>query len=465
MGVAVSSWKLARAVSRLGQLGVVSGTMLSVVCARRLQLGDPDGHLRRAAMAFPDAALATRVLTAHFIPGGKAPDVSFRAVPMPSLQPSRAWTELTIFANFAEVFLAKEGHTGVVGLNLLEKIQLPTLPSLYGAMLAGVDVVLIGAGVPRAIPGVLDRFAEGLGAEIPHEVGGAAGAAVRLDFQPGDFLARPPKTLKRPAFLAIVSSAALATTLARKASGAVQGFVIEAASAGGHNAPPRGSRVPGPNGEPVYGPRDEPELEKFRALGLPFWLAGERATPEGFADARAQGAAGVQLGTAFAFCSESGLTDTLKAQACALSRAGAIHVFTDPHASPTGFPFKVLQLPGTLADPAAFAARARVCDLGYLRETHRNPEGELVSRCPAAPVEGFVAKGGLAEETAGRVCLCNALLAAVGLGQCRQDGSELPLVTAGRDAAHLARFLRPGESSYDARRVVETVLGPTTALA
>ena len=37
MGVGVSSWRLARAVSALGQLGVVSGTALDQVLARRLQ--------------------------------------------------------------------------------------------------------------------------------------------------------------------------------------------------------------------------------------------------------------------------------------------------------------------------------------------------------------------------------------------------------------------------------------------
>ena len=47
----------------------------------------------------------------------------------------------------------------LVGINLLTKIQAPTLPSLYGAMLAGVDAVLMGAGIPREIPKVLDRLA------------------------------------------------------------------------------------------------------------------------------------------------------------------------------------------------------------------------------------------------------------------------------------------------------------------
>lgn len=463
MGVAVSNWRLARAVSRLGQLGVVSGTLMPVVFARRLQLGDSDGHLRRAAAAFPDAALAERMLARYFVEGGKAAGAPFKAVPMVSASPSRAWTELAVLANFAEVFLAKEAHDGLVGVNLLEKMQVATLPSLYGAMLAGVDVVLMGAGVPRAIPGALDRFAAGEAAELAIDTTdaatGKAGEPERLRFDPREFLAGAPAAMKRPAFLAIVSSAALATTLARKASGRVDGFVVEGLNAGGHNAPPRGARAPGSDGQPVYGPRDEPELEKFRSLGLPFWLAGARATPEGLAGARASGASGVQVGTAFAFCAESGLTDDIKKHVCRLSRAGAVRIFTDPNASPTGFPFKVLRLPESLSAEPVLAQRPRVCDLGYLRETCREADGGLSYRCPAEPVGDFAAKGGDPEATCGRVCLCNALLAAVGLGQLRDGGTEPPLVTAGTDAADVARFLRDGEDGYDARRVVEAILG------
>ena len=85
----------------------------------------------------------------YFIPGGKAPGQRYRLAPVYSPTPSNDLVELTIAASFAEIFLAKEGHTGLVGLNLLEKIQLPTLASLFGAMLANVDYILMGAGIPR----------------------------------------------------------------------------------------------------------------------------------------------------------------------------------------------------------------------------------------------------------------------------------------------------------------------------
>ena len=61
---------------------------------------------------------------------------------------SRELAELSIVANFVEVFLAREGHGNPVGINYLEKIQAAILPCMYGAMLAGVEYVIMGAGNP-----------------------------------------------------------------------------------------------------------------------------------------------------------------------------------------------------------------------------------------------------------------------------------------------------------------------------
>ena len=459
MGVGVSNWTLARAVSQQGQLGVVSGTLLPVVLARRLQNGDPDGHLRRALAHFPVPSVANRVLDAWFVPGGKLPDRPFKSVEMPTLAPSPAFVELTVVSNFVEVFLAKEGHSGVVGINLLEKIQLLTLASLFGAMLAGVDYVLMGAGIPRTIPGILDQLARGEAAELKIDVTGAdekTDAFTRLD--PAAFYEGTPPALRRPQFLAIVSSATLATTLARKSTGRVDGFVVEGEAAGGHNAPPRGPMQLNAAGEPIYGPRDTPDLEKIRALGLPFWLAGAYATPAQLAAAQAQGATGVQIGTAFAFCAESGIESQLKADVLAQSRAGTTHIHTDPLASPTGFPFKVLRHDGTLSNPELYAKRARICDLGYLREAYTQPDGTLGYRCGGEPIGNFLRKGGTAEAAAGRKCLCNGLLATVGLGQIQGSRHELALITAGHDVAHLARFCENDRPAYTAADVIRHVL-------
>jgi NAD(P)H-dependent flavin oxidoreductase YrpB (nitropropane dioxygenase family) len=268
----------------------------------------------------------------------------------------------------------------------------------------------------------------------------------------------------RPHFLAIVSSATLAQTLAKKSNGRVDGFIVEGEAAGGHNAPPRGALQLTPGGEPIYGPRDVPDLEKIRALGLPFWLAGARARPDKLEEALQLGAVGIQVGTAFAFCEESGVTPELKRAVIRASRAGTARVFTDPAASPTGFPFKVAQLPGTLSEAECFTARERVCDLGYLRQPYRRPDGSLGYRCAAEPVADYVRKGGAEADTVGRKCLCNGLAATVGLGQWRDDVAEPALVTAGQEIADLARFVPSGGEHYSAETVVHHILGVQTGL-
>jgi NAD(P)H-dependent flavin oxidoreductase YrpB (nitropropane dioxygenase family) len=466
MGVGVSDWRLARTVSQLGQLGVVSGALLAVVFARRLQAGDPGGAMRHAMDHFPIPSVAERVIEEYFVPGGKDASAAFQLSALPALHPGAALTELMVAANFAEVFLAKEGHNGKVGINLLEKVQLATLPSLFGAMLADVDYVLMGAGIPRAIPGILDHFAKGEAADLRIDADGAlAGEEFVSSLDTHAFCGDLLPKLKRPQFLAIVASATLAITLARKSSGQVNGFIIEGDVAGGHNAPPRGPLQLNTAGEPIYGPRDVPDLDKFRALGLPFWLAGAYARPERLADAVREGATGIQVGTAFAFCDESGIDPDLKRRVCQLARTEHVKVFTDPLASPTGFPFKVLRMSDTLSEPDCYAARERFCDLGYLRQSYRKADGTLGQRCAAEPVADYVRKGGLVADTEGRKCLCNGLMTNTGLGQIRPNGSsELPLLTAGNDVEQLERFLKPGANSYTAADVVAYLLNPSPSV-
>ncbi len=460
MGVGVSGWRLARAVSMTGQLGVVSGTALDVVLARELQLGDTDGHLRHALDAFPFPEIAERVLERFYIPGGKDTNAAFHNTPVHNAESPHSLLELTIVAAFAQIFLAKEGHENPVGLNLLEKIQIPTLPSLFGAMLAGVDYVLMGAGIPRQIPGILDKFSGGHAAELKLDVAGAASddpVVTKLD--PVDFCGNPPPVLKRPKFLAIVSSAVLALNLKRKASGSIDGFVVEGATAGGHNAPPRGPMQLTEAGEPVYGPKDLPDLQKFKELGLPFWLAGGYGRPGKLKDALQQGATGIQVGTAFAFCRESGLTPELKISVLRQAKEGKLSVFTDPCASPTGFPFKLVQLSGTLSDEKLSQERPRLCDLGFLRHLYRRENGSIGYRCPSEPIQDYIRKGGAEDETRNRKCICNGLLASIGLGQARGPGNvELPVVTAGDDASLLAQFLPDGQENYSAADVVNQLL-------
>jgi len=202
-------------------------------------------------------------------------------------------------------------------------------------------------------------------------------------------------------------------------------------TAGGHNAPPRGALQLDGDGQPIYGQRNVVDLPRLAELGLPFWLAGGYGTPARLGEALSMGAAGVQIGTAFALCRESGLTESNRRALRALSASGEARVYTDPLASPTGFPFKVAPLAGTLSDDEVFRRRERVCDLGFLRRVYRREDGRLGYRCPSEPVDEYLRKGGAVEDTAGRKCLCNALLANVGLAQVRADGEEASLLTVG----------------------------------
>lgn len=456
MGVGVSSWTLARAVANAGQLGVVSGTAVDTVMVRRLQDGDPGGHMRRAIDAFPIASVGEQALRRYYIPGGRAPDVPYRNLPMFKQSVSAARQQITILANFVEVWLAKEGHRGLVGVNLLTKVQMPTLPSLYGAMLAGVDYVLMGAGIPREIPGALDALAEHGATRLRLEVDGdTSGRIEELVFDPREHWS-PGGALRRPQFLPIISAHSLAATLARKATGRVDGFVVEGPTAGGHNAPPRGEPRFTDDGEPVYGERDRVELDKVRELGLPFWLAGGTGSPEALRHAQAIGAAGIQVGTLFAYCEESGLAPAVRADVLAGIAEDRVRVRTDPRASPTGYPFKVVEVAGS---PRQDDTRERVCDLGYLRRPYRMPSGKLGYRCAAEPVEAYVEKGGDVADTVGRRCLCNGLTANIGQAQRRANGDELPLVTSGDDLiAVRALSARTGDAGYSATDVIAHLL-------
>jgi len=462
MGIGVSHWPLARAVSRRGQLGVVSGTLLDVVFARRLQNGDPGGHLRRALDHLPIPGVAERVVDRYFIAGGKAPREPYRATPMPALQPTAFQLDLLVAANFVEVFLAKEGHAGLIGINYLRKIEPPTLPSLFGAMLAEVDVVLMGAGIPTTIPRILDRLAQGRAVELPLEVEGGGGDDAVLRFDPRavceEYGAALP-ALKRPDFYAIVSYDSLATMLMRKATGPINGFVIEDYTAGGHNARPRGPMRLNERGEPIFGPRDVADLAVFRKLGVPFWLAGTRATPQRVREAIDAGAQGVQIGTAFAFSEESAITADLKRHVLQCIAVGRDTVFTDPVASPAGLPFKIVQLEGTLSESRLYESRPRHCDLGYFRHAYRKEDGSIGWRCPAEPVEDYIGKGGEARDTFGRQCLCNGLISTIGLPQVRNGGDEeLPLVTAGIGTGDLARYIGPDGRGFHADAVIDDLL-------
>lgn len=293
-----------------------------------------------------------------------------------------------------------------------------------------------------------------------HVAGSPPDITHRLTFDPREYWGgKAPEPLKRPDFLAIISAASLATMMLRKATGKVDGFVIEGHCAGGHNAPPRGALRLNDRGEPLYGVKDGVDFAELRTLGVPFWLAGGFAHPDKLKEALAQGAQGIQVGSVFALCKESGLTGSLKSRVLELILADLLDVFTDPLASPTGFPFKVVKLSGTQSEVDIYRQRRKVCDLGYLRQLYLRPDGSIGYRCPGEPVADYIAKGGKPEDTAGRKCLCNALAANVGIPQLQTDGEiEKPLLTLGDNVGQLKDLLVLKGASYSAHDVIRYLM-------
>lgn len=152
----------------------------------------------------------------------------------------------------------------------------------------------------------------------------------------------------------------------------------------------------------------------------------------------------------------------LRRQVLDLARRTEVPVRTDPRASPTGFPFKIVELAGTLADDGLYADRQRLCDLSVLRTPFRRPDGRIGYRCPAEPITVYQGHGGRIENTVGRRCLCNGLMATAGFAQRRSEGSAEPAVlTAGSDftsVRHLLSRLPAGQDTYRAADVVAYLL-------
>ncbi|MCP4419168.1 MAG: nitronate monooxygenase [Chloroflexi bacterium] len=464
MGIAISNWALAKAVSAEGHLGVISGTGVAQMMISRLMDGDEGGHVRRALAQFPFQEPIQRILDKYYIAKPTMPKIPYIRPPMWTINPPKILDEITVIANFVEVFLAKEGHDNNVGINLLEKVQMPTMASLYGAMLAGVNFVIMGAGIPVQIPGILDKLANHEPVSYRLDVLNTGKVDdYRIHFDPQAVFSdaiEKANGLVRPFFMPIISSVVLAKALIKRSTGKVNGFVIEAPTAGGHNAPPRGAVKLNENGEPIYGRKDVVDFSKMAQFGLPFWLAGGYDSPKKVQEALAAGATGVQIGTAFAYCDESGMETAVKKQVIQKVVDEEVVVRTDPRISPTGFPFKVVQVQGTMSETAVYNARPRLCDIGLLRRIYKKEDGKVGYRCSSEPADQYVKKDGKLEETTGRGCLCNNLYASAGKPQHRRDGYvEAPLVTSGDGLAGIGRYLQPGKRSYSAKDVLDYLTG------
>jgi NAD(P)H-dependent flavin oxidoreductase YrpB (nitropropane dioxygenase family) len=458
MGVNISGWKLARTVSMLGQQGTVSGTALEIVVGYMLAIGDPGEHIRRALSHFPFQNIVQSVLKNFFIEGGVKAGWRHPGIPVWTIAPSRKLIELTICANYAIVWLAKEGHDGIISINYLEKIAMPHIYAITGSMLAGVDVITMGAGMPNKIPAVINAVALGETASymlpvIPLPTGKNI-TTYKMEFDSEQFFGQKLPPMDKPRFIPIISSNALANGLMRLirrgelAPDDIYGFVIEEPTAGGHNAPPREKNTTS------YGPKDQVDYAEMAKIGKPFWIGGSYGSPEKLVHAQSMGACGIQAGSIFALCEESGMDKILRERIRELGYTGELVVKTDFEISPTSFPLKVVQLKGTISESEIYEGRKRVCDKGVLVNLYEKADGSIGYRCPSEPTDIFLCKGGNLEDTIGSGCVCNGLLATGGVS----NTGEIPMVTLGDDDSFLKHLMADKHGSYHASDAIEYLL-------
>ncbi|MFB6346855.1 MAG: nitronate monooxygenase [bacterium] len=454
MGIAVSSWQLARTVALEDEIGVVSGTGIDTVMVRELQDGDPNDRIE-TMQSYPDQEFVEQIVNDYYIEGGKRETEPYARLPIHRFDPTIKSQKLLSLGAYTEVSLAKDGHDGKVGINFLAKLKRFNLPAMYGAMLAGVDKIFMGAGIPKEEAQQVSNLAKGKPAKLrldPDTSQYETDEPFFYEMDPSELFDNPPE-LNRPDFYPIVASDVLAKILDHKLDDdLITGWIIEGPVAGGHNAPPRNKQTD-EDGNPIYDEKDEVNLDRVRDLGYPFYLAGGYGTPERFRRALDRGASGIQVGSIFSLAKESGYPADVKKNILRSIRENEITIKTSGNASPTGFPFKVLEMEGTLAEYDVYEERNRICDLGYLQEPFLDGDGNLRGRCPSEPVDDYVRKGGDRAETEERQCLCNALLANIGLGQTQKWGREKPLYTAGDQFEDFPPELLEG-SEYSAVDVI-----------
>ena len=167
---------------------------------------------------------------------------------------------------------------------------------MYGAMLAGVDGVIVGAGNPDGLPAVCSRLANHEAVTIDLSVlYREAGEDFYVTFDPAtgggwQTGAKPPcggrpfwplrrwKTWSRPWRKA---KAKRPTALSSSTTPPAATMPV-----------PRARSKMDDKGQPIYGEQDEPDLEAIRQVGLPFWLAGGYGSREKLQQALAAGASG-----------------------------------------------------------------------------------------------------------------------------------------------------------------------------
>jgi nitronate monooxygenase len=284
-------------------------------------------------------------------------------------------------AAYEEVSLAKAGG-GLAGINIMCALGRDYEASVKGALDAGADAIISGAGLPMGLPGI-----------------------------------QPPKDT---ALIPIVSSVRALDLICKKWERfkyRPDAIVLEGPLAGGH----LGFRM-----EQIDLAENRlenllpPVKEACLRLGnIPVIVAGGIYTNEDIRRYLAMCADGVQMGTRFLATEESSASDEYK-QAVVAAKDEDIVVAHDP-GSPCGLPFRVIkQSPMYVASLSKL--RKPKCDKGYV--LLKDAEGKY-SRCPAK------------ESNEHHFCICNGLLSSAGYNRDKEE----PLFTVGTNASRVDRIV------------------------
>lgn len=284
-------------------------------------------------------------------------------------------------AAYEEVSLAKAAE-GYAGINIMVALVRDFESSVRGAIDAGADIIISGAGLPLNLPSI----------QSPRDT----------------------------ALVPIVSSSRALEVICRKWE--KLGFrpdavVLEGPLAGGH----LGFRADSIDLEANSLARLLPPVRDVAAQhgDFPVIVAGGIYTHGDIAHFLRLGADGVQMGTRFLATEESSASAAYK-RAVIEAREEDIIVAHDP-GSPCGLPFRILrQSPMFLS--ALKKLRKPRCDKGYVL---RKDAGGNFSQCPAR------------EEDGNSFCICNGLLSSAGYHPEREE----PLYTVGTNAYRVDRIV------------------------
>jgi len=286
-------------------------------------------------------------------------------------------------AAYEEVSLSAE-QGGDTGINIMVALVRDYVDSVKGALDAGVNMIISGAGLPMSLPSI-DK-------------------------------------IRDTALIPIVSSArALKIIIKRweRLKYRPDAVVLEGPLAGGHLGFQLDEIDKEENRLEALLP---PVKEMAQKHGdIPVIVAGGIYTHEDIVRFLDMGADGVQMGTRFLATVESTATEIYK-QAVVNARKEDIVIAVKP-ASPCGFPFRVLRESPMYVD-AKEGLREPKCDKGYV--LLKDDEGKF-TRCPAK----------LKENRKTYFCICNGLLSSADYN----PDKEKPLYTVGTNADRVDRIM------------------------